>query len=302
MSGRYRYCGLRLESSLELPALPMETSDLPAELEIREAPVPDTLPDAACRSALYEIADKEALWRLEGVARYRISRGGTLIEVECHKRADPAAVRLLLLHPVFTLALLQRGEFMLNAAAIAVGGKTIAFAGPSAVGKSTVAALLAARGHRVVADGLLRLTIAPDGTVLGHPQAPWLLLWPDAIEALAPGGAAQPVRAGIELKRVMFPAVQSALPLASVLNLRENRGDEPEVPEPTLQSGADGFGLIAHNTVGKGWIDRTASLRLRHFPWAAAVAGAVPIGCPELPWGWGEVDRLVEILDLRPGG
>ena len=293
----YRYCGLTLRSTLALPELEPAAAGEAVALEIREASVPATLAGAARRAPLFEIGADEALWRLDGVARYRIADGGRLIEVEPAPRAAPEAVRLLLLQPVFTLAALLRGEFLLNAAAVEVGGSVIAFTGPSAAGKSTAAAILASHGYDVVADGLLRLTLGPEGGVLAHPQAPWLLLWPDAVERLVLGRVARPVRPGIELRRVGLSAAPGPLPLARIAVLREQRGDDLERFEPVAKRGLGGFEALLANTAGGLWIDGDAELRRRHFPWAAAVAGAARVEHLELPWGWSRLDPLAEALE-----
>ncbi|AGA92246.1 hypothetical protein Thimo_3590 [Thioflavicoccus mobilis 8321] len=296
MSGRYRYCGLILASFLELPELPEAAPGEPTELEIRAAPVAQALADATRRAPLFEIGPGEALWRLEGVARYRIAEKGRLIEVDFAPGAEEACVRLFLLHPVFALAALMRGECLLNAAAIVVDGRAVAFVGPPATGKSTAAGLLAKSGHPLLSDHLLRITAPPSGPVLAYPQAPWLQLWPDAIEHLHMEAGATPVRSGLPLKRVPLPLADGALPLARIALLREQRGNDLDLFEPVQRKGSRSFASLAVHTAGHTWLRDFLDQRHHHFRWTLRVAHQVSVGQLEIPWGWERLGQFEEAL------
>lgn len=290
----YRYCGLHLGSDLDLPELPAAPAPDPApDLVIRRAPVPSPPAPAQRRGALRRLTPDAALWCLEGVARFHVRESGRLIEVEPAPGASAAGVRLFLLHPVFALACVLRGDWLLSAACVAVDGRVVAFAGPSAGGKSSLAAGLATRGHGVLADALLRLTPGPDGPPLAQPQAPWLLLWPDARErlGLAPG---QPVRPGIALERQPVET-RPAQPLARLAFLHEQRGDAPW-REPVAVSGFRALELIARHTAGQPGLVH-AEHRLGHLAWARAVSAAVPAAQLHLPWGWRQLDRCLDHVE-----
>ncbi len=54
----------------------------------------------------------------------------------------------------------RRGNFVLHGSCISFGGTACSFVGPSGRGKSTLAALLNYRGHRLISDGM---TLVEDG-------------------------------------------------------------------------------------------------------------------------------------------
>ena len=86
--------------------------------------------------------------------------------VDCTVSADGHHVRMtssgssadpdeFLAGTVLALAWRLRGELCLHASAVSIGGRAVLFVGESGAGKSTIAAALAVRGHRVIADDLV---------------------------------------------------------------------------------------------------------------------------------------------------
>ena len=276
MSGRYRYCGLTLHCEPDLPELPAASPDEETALEIRRAPVAAE----SLGGDRFRLDGDEALWQVEGLARCRISRGGRLIEVEPDPRCAPGALRRLLLQPLFAIAAAMHGERLLHAAAVEVDGAVIAFTGPAAVGKSTAAAILAAHGHEVVADGLLRLTTTADGGVLAHPQAPWLLLRPDTVERLVFGGAARPLQEGEPRHRVVLPAAAGPLPLSRIVVLDGEGADVDDPFEPPVGRSSEGVRIVA--------------LTESSPPGAPE---SIPIERLEPPREWSRLDEFAETLE-----
>jgi hypothetical protein len=90
-----------------------------------------------------------------------------------------AVLQLLLLGPVLAVLLELRGHLVLHASGVIVDDGAIAFLGASGWGKSTLAAALHARGHAIVADDIVALTVV-DGDVLVQPGYPQLRLLPHA--------------------------------------------------------------------------------------------------------------------------
>lgn len=73
-----------------------------------------------------------------------------------------------------------RGELCLHAAAVNVDGRAVLLAGPSGAGKSTIAAALALRGYRVIADDLVVVSSGGDVREV-QPGRPRLRLRPHAV-------------------------------------------------------------------------------------------------------------------------
>jgi hypothetical protein len=115
-----------------------------------------------------------------------------------------------------------RGELVLRAATVSIGGRAVALCGPSAAGKSALAAALAQRGHGVLADAVTAISAAPGG---GAPVvariAPEPTLWPDSAHELgleeAPSRVVRPALAKRAFRLGPEPA---AAPVAAVVELR----------------------------------------------------------------------------------
>lgn len=296
---RYAYCGLTLAADLPLPELselPSVAPDSAPDLEIRIGPVPETLPEETRRTATFAHNGREALWWLEGIGRFHVGVGGRRITLEPAPDAAADSLRLMLLQPVFALASVLRGDWLLNAAAVARDGQVSAFIGPSASGKSTAAALLVQQGYTLVSDGLLRLTRDETGRFLAHPQAPWLQLWPGSRKRLELADSDHPpVRPGLALQRVPQPLSERPLPLARLGLLREQRGNDLEDFVPSRRPGARGFETLLQYTAGSTWLDDLAERRAL-FQWGAALTAQTRIERLEVPWGWGRLEALAEAL------
>src|SRR5262249_17994441 len=78
----------------------------------------------------------------------------------------------------------QRGILPLHASGVMLGGRAVALCGPSASGKSTLAAMLAAQGCAVIADDLCLIDAREGEPVSVLPGCPRLRLWADSLERL----------------------------------------------------------------------------------------------------------------------
>ena len=88
-----------------------------------------------------------------------------------------------ILGPILGWVLRLRGSTCLHASAVCIGDGAIAFAGPQAAGKSTLAAAFGLRGYPVLSDDLVPLVDRGD-TILAQPGYPRLCLRPQAKQYL----------------------------------------------------------------------------------------------------------------------
>ena len=88
-----------------------------------------------------------------------------------------------LLGPTLGFVLRLRGVTCLHASAVAIGGKAVAFVGPSGFGKSSLAAAFAKRGHAVLTDDVAPLEEAQESFAI-WPAYPRVRLWPRSVESL----------------------------------------------------------------------------------------------------------------------
>jgi hypothetical protein len=171
-------------------------------------------------------------------------------------------------HAFFTYALPlwleARGVTVLHASAVALGGRVVAFVGPSGVGKSTLCAELVRAGGGFVADDGLALEEDAAGGWRCLPGPPWLRLWPSALEGRLGVAAAELPRVHQALDKRRLPAVgepaaaAGGLPLAAVYLLERGPG-------------ADGGGAPAIDACTR----RDALLRLVEHSLAAAPLAAL---------------------------
>lgn len=246
---------------------------------------------------MYEIGHGEIMYKLEGIARYRVRHGGCLIEIDPETRADPGTVALFLLHPVFVLACIQRRDWLLSAAAVGVNGKAIALAGIAASGKSSLAACLAHHGYQVLADGLLRIERRGNGTLLAHPQAPWVMLWPELCEKVQSNDWCKgtQVRPGLELRRHFLSAESQPLPLARIGILRWQGRPDVGCFESQTPRGSRDVQRILLTTAGRNWL-AVAGDRANHLMWAIDVASRCAIETLPLLWGWDSFDAVLNTV------
>ncbi len=181
----YNAYNLNLLSDIELPEL--NEGHGPADVIVRFGELRCVRPDPVEAPLGFWSGDGGMYQWWEGVGTLLV-RGGNEIIVHPFPGADEGRLRLFLLGAAMGALLCQRGLFVLHASAIEVNGCAALFLGGKGFGKSTMAAYLHARGHRLLADDVVALEIAGNAAdVRAIPAFPQLKLWPDAIESL--GGA-----------------------------------------------------------------------------------------------------------------
>ncbi len=109
-----------------------------ASLRIRYATEPDTLD----------------LIVQDGGARVAIAHGDAMSADDCES---------YFVGPMLGAILRLRGQLVLHAAVVEIGGRAVAFVGRKYSGKSTHAAVFVQRGFRALADDMAVLTAEPDG-------------------------------------------------------------------------------------------------------------------------------------------
>ncbi|MCY7282686.1 MAG: hypothetical protein LH679_04425 [Cyanobacteria bacterium CAN_BIN43] len=110
-------------------------------------------------------------------------RDGKEIIIDPLPEADESRLRLFILGAAIGVLLHQRGHFILHASAIAIDGVAVVFTGDKGWGKSTIAATLCKRGHRLLADDVVALAASESGQQV-IPAFPQLKLWLDAVTFL----------------------------------------------------------------------------------------------------------------------
>lgn len=180
-----------------------------ADVIVRRASVPDSLPAADAKGLDWDHAGGRLLIRHPGGVRFLIE-GGTTIRYEAMRGKTPDDVRLFLFGSPWAAVALQRGLLPLHASAVSRTGAVHAFTGASRAGKSTLAAALAVRGLPFFTDDMLLLEPATDSADAGARcyGSAGLKLFPDAAALIDATPLDEPVRPGL-VKRWARPAHRS---------------------------------------------------------------------------------------------
>jgi hypothetical protein len=182
MSHAYRLSKLKVVSDIELPELMPWTgaSDASDEVFFRVGEIPARLSNAdeAAGGSLVPGGHRYLL-TLGDKGKVLIENGREVI-IDPAEGADPTDTRAVIMGPVQAVLWYQRGLVPLHASAIGLNGRAVALAGPSGVGKSTLAAAFSTRGQTVLSDDICIVNTGDGATVL--PSTPRLRLWRQALD------------------------------------------------------------------------------------------------------------------------
>lgn len=136
------------------------------------------------------------------------------------------------------LLVLSRGGLFFHAAAVEIDGRAVILTGPSHHGKTTLAGALAAAGHRLLADDLLRCAVGRPTVV--YPGPAMLRLRKDVAEWLVVPGAVRVADDAEKVHLALDPRYRGTgdpLPLAGIVLL--HRGEDASLerlqPSSTIQ-------------------------------------------------------------------
>jgi len=287
----YRAFGLNIESDFPCPEL--LPGVVPPDVIIKTNPFSTTLLGAKTSGACFQAAPGRVLLTCY-VATFLVSEGSKIFVNPASRTADKM-VRLVLLESAFGALLHQRGILPLHGSAVRVKEGAIIFVGPSASGKSTLAAALTGRGYPVLADEICAVSFDKDGNPRVSPAYPQLSLWPDVIEKL--GKKKEDLKLLRDSLQKVTIAVgdsfcESALPLVGIYVLDAvNANDSVLVPI----SGAEKIGHLIANTYHP-WFLEGLEGKKNNFQMCAIVAQCTPMGRanhPKTP-----PDRLDDFVDM----
>jgi hypothetical protein len=189
----YSAYGLTIGSALLLPELqPTATLAVsaqqraPADIQISFGAIPWTpncsLDDSETWDHFQVNGQDEAYlyWRIVG--KFWV-RSGREIIIDPIPEVTEKVMRLPLLGAVLAMVLHQRKLLVLHASAIAIGNGAAVFLGRKGQGKSTMAATLFGRGHRLLTDDVTAVDLRHPEQPMILPGFPQIKLWPEAAVA-----------------------------------------------------------------------------------------------------------------------
>jgi hypothetical protein len=265
-----------------------------ADVTILRRPVPVALDGPVAKGLTWQMNADQFLLTVPAIARFHLS-GDDTIAAAPEAGGDAADIPAFLLGAAIPIMLQRRGQIVLRASAVAVNGKAVLICGASGHGKSTLAAALAQRGHRLLADDTCTIVQTTDELATVHGDGGGLKLWAQAIERLAlVHRRGPPLRGKIEKYHVTLPApAADALPLGAVYTLREARPPHaPGIERPNVVDAA----LILRRSAYHPALIEPLGQRPLYFR-AATVGNHVGIYIFTFMHGFDHLPAMVEMLE-----
>jgi len=146
----YEAYGLKIRSSVALDELPASSAPH-ADVVIGYGRQPAWTLDFEGRRHAVHVGDGVARFWFEELGGVTV-KGGNRITVHLNGGVGREYVKLYVEGMMLAMLLHQRGMCVLHASVVEISGRTVALMGHLGAGKSSIAAGLYARGHRVLAD------------------------------------------------------------------------------------------------------------------------------------------------------
>jgi len=178
----YNAYGLGICSALPLPELQESSTQIEADIIIRFGEVNLSLPTPSSSWSHFQMDGESAYLYWTVVGKFLV-RSGKEIIIEPVPNVEESIIRLPLLGSVLGMLLHQRQFLVLHGSAVAVDGNAAVFLGRSGQGKSTMAATLYGRGHKLMADDVAAVDVYSAIAPILVPGFPRIKLWPDAATA-----------------------------------------------------------------------------------------------------------------------
>lgn len=233
------------------------------------------------------------------IATFRIDFAARqVVLVSVNDEADPATIEHLLNDHIAPRIIAQLGALVIHGSAVAIGGRLAIFMGVTGAGKSTLAAGLLKRGHRLLGD---------DAVVIGKTEAGWvgeavypsLRLFPESISEVFRESVNTDAMAFYSDKRLVRADALAgepapAVPLGMIFILTDG---EAGVTHTTLGF-ADACMMIVENSFTLDPDDAAAAAE--RMARAAGLAAAVPCHALAYPYDFailGEVcDHVAAVM------
>lgn len=300
----YRHSGLHVLSAMALP-LDKAPDDRPPDVYVRLGPSAPVPHDPPLGEILLSFEHKGSLWyaavrddhgyllRFCGRCEFRFSHDLTQVECRADPRGEQGLAPILFSGTAFSFLLAMRGYHVLHAGAVTLDGGAVALVGRSGQGKSTVTALLCARGASLVSDDVLRVDV--DETVVCHRGGSEVRLRASAKE-LATTLASSAIRSyttADDRTALQPPASGAVLPLRALVIPWPSRDTETTQLVPIARTDAL-MRLLSYPRV-LGWQDE--DVITRQFEVTSQLVARLPVYRAEIPWGPpfdpGAIDELL---------
>jgi hypothetical protein len=239
--------------------------------------------------------------QFKGLADFSVSSDGTIIRYRRGPHVSAPAFRSALIDQVLPRAVAHRGNLVLHAGTIVIAGQAVCLAGPSGVGKSTMAVAFANAGYTALADDAVRLTPSV-AEIRCTPSYAGARLWPDSVAALGAGATSALGGEGGKqrCRPAGFFARQKSRPLSGILLLDRSPRDDPLLAGdhaadagPLLRRLGPAEALAAIMSHAFVLDDRDTTAISRLLAVGSQVAARVPVHLWSYPSGYTQLQGLI---------
>ena len=289
----YDYFGLHIRSEIEIPDwLPFKKDkalnfpDVIISLKIdASAHLPESESRPVVDAQIYS-------FHIPGTGGYLVHHGREIV-ITPAPGAQARELRLFLLGSAWGALCYQRGLLALHASAVQVGAQAVVFCGEAGSGKSSAAAWLIARGHRLVGDDLCLFSVAA-GQARVYPSAPRLKLWREALGALGLSDKGLE-RDHFRLDKFHLPwhCAITPLPVRAICLL--------EWGEPCLRrlTGVDALRRFIIAATYRGYLLEPMGQVAAHWERCAELARGAPVWVFSRPRDWPAMDAAMRLLQAH---
>lgn len=293
MSSKFTYSafGLIIQSELECPEL-IESKGFP-DVYIKIGKTPNSIDNPITSGVRFQSKENEFLLVVDGVARYYITNGKSII-IEPLADVDIVDIRVFLLGSAFAAILHQRGLLPFHGSSIKIEDTAIIISGLSGAGKSTLAAAFREKGYDILADDISVVSVENNIPTV-QPGYPQLKLWSDSIKGLGHNPENfEKVR--LKLMKYKIPIKNSfynqPLPLKKIYILSSSNLGELGV---TKVKGVEKFGLLKTHIYRFNFV-AGVDLNVTHFKTLDLLANTVDLYKLTRPSGSFKVEGLINLV------
>ncbi len=294
---RYRAFGLNIVSDWPLPSLAtadFETPDLSILHEAVGSHLGADWSENRKTFANWEAMPGKFLMKVTGVASFLALDGKMLLIERENDAVGDDAVTAYMMGSMMAAILQQRGKSLLHSSAVEICGKAAVFAGPSGMGKSTLAARLVQAGHALIADDVVALTQDQSGRFCATPSFPTSRLWDDALGKLSLEEKTSS-RVRPELDKYLLPSesyCDTPRPIGAIYILKQDNQSEVTIERVPLR---DAHHRLNMQGFRKGFLKGHKMLP-QHFKTMIALARQVPAFSVLRPRDGFALDQLADAV------
>jgi hypothetical protein len=295
----YRAYGINIRSAVQLPEL-AKTESLP-DVRIRYGKVADSslLESLVANGEVFErpgfrivVTPGAIAVRWDLVGTFLIRQGAEVV-IDPEPSVLEEDLQPFLTGPVLSVLLHQRGFLVLHSSAVVIGTSAVAFLGAKGDGKSTLAAHLQVRGHRLIADDIVPVNLenSDPSVVAGFPR---IKLYNDSIAAVGEEPSNFPlIHRFVEKRSFQYSDSVSAepIPLQSVFIL----SDSEEVSLEELGHAAAFIEITRHSYVNRYL--KALNDESKHFQQCHQLMKRIPVWKLNRPRDFSTMNEVCELLE-----